>query len=122
MSTNQADPEGWTCIGSVKLTVGARETLKLNSDRVISAAQQLATPQATSTHRRPTGPYITTFKPQTGKFVQCMNVQNNHWITVSTAGCTQHKHGKQSVEVMLSHTKHCHRVNLVMILPHMVRR
>jgi len=78
---------------------------------VISAVQQLATPQATSTHRRPTGPYITKFKPQTGKFVQCMNVQNNHWITVSTVGCTPHKHGKQSVEAMLSHTKHCHRIN-----------
>ena len=41
---NQADPEFWTCIGSVKLTVGDRETLKSNNwlcDEVISAAQQL---------------------------------------------------------------------------------
>lgn len=51
----------WTCIDSVKLTVGDRETLKLNNwlCHRVHQCSPAATPQAASTHRRPTGSNIT---------------------------------------------------------------
>ena len=93
MPTNQVDPETWTCVGSVALTLGDRESLKSNSwlcDRLISAAQQLLHKQHPHIGglQDPILQKTNTFEPQTGEFVQCLNVRNNHWITVSTVGCT----------------------------------
>ena len=80
MPTNQVDPETWTCVGSVKLTVGDKETLKSNSwlcDRLISAAQQLLHKQHPHIGglQDPILQRANTFEPQTGEFVQCLNVR-----------------------------------------------
>ena len=83
----------WVSVKEIKLTHQDRETLNsqewLNNNH-ISAAQYLLKKQhpEMSGLQPPTLQYTQTFDVHhNSEFVQCLNLANNHWITVSTVGC-----------------------------------
>jgi len=85
-------PSPWVKIAGVSLNEDHKRMLETSEwldDEVITAAQHLLKDQypAVGSLQTPTLASKLALEPQTSEFVQILNLNNNHWITVSTVGC-----------------------------------
>ena len=85
-------PDSWLEVAGIHLT--AEHLQKLNSvawvdDLIISAAQNLLKIQNPhiGSLQFPLLANTMALEPQGGEFIQILNINGNHWITISSIGC-----------------------------------